>query len=318
MAGRLRMLGRGGRLIICSRNSAPVTWLTKETSGHHGSTILWRGKSNAASAASDVPNSHRDCKRVSIEERRAMLESYINKYREDNAGQFPTASKAKAEVGGGFYTVRRIIQELKYNSNLDPSTTVVSAPVKKEPRKNRKGLKVSKDMRTQMGVDLESEDAAESISLEGAVADTNPRDETAIDHTAKSTAEGIHPDFIKAPSTLLRKEDQKIPSPPERDVGYWKGALDDQPKLISGKNHVKEETEQDGGEDKHTNKLAAVVSQLRGEVGKSMPDSEDPERQGKQYQASTKSKSDMEPPKKSTLWRKLKSFADEMLSIWRN
>lgn len=57
-----------------------ISGLTKETSEHHGSTIQWRGRANAASTASDIPSSQRDRKKVSKDERRAMLESYVNKY----------------------------------------------------------------------------------------------------------------------------------------------------------------------------------------------------------------------------------------------
>lgn len=35
-----------------------------------------------------------------------------------NAGKFPTASDAKKNVGGGYYVVRQILQELEYNSSL--------------------------------------------------------------------------------------------------------------------------------------------------------------------------------------------------------
>lgn len=104
------------------------------------------------------------------------------RYREANAGCFPTPSKAKAEVGGSFYTARQIIQELKHYSNLGPSAAVVKAPTRKEPRKNRKSITVSEDMRVEVRVDLESEDVAESISFGGAMTNETLRDETAADH----------------------------------------------------------------------------------------------------------------------------------------
>lgn len=40
----------------------------------------------------------------------------VNRYREINAGRFPTASDAMKDVGGSYYFVRQILQELKYNS----------------------------------------------------------------------------------------------------------------------------------------------------------------------------------------------------------
>lgn len=38
-----------------------------------------------------------------------------------NAGKFPTASFAVKQVGGSYYTVRKIIQELQYKSKLTSS-----------------------------------------------------------------------------------------------------------------------------------------------------------------------------------------------------
>lgn len=40
----------------------------------------------------------------------------INRYRISNDGKFPTVSHTIKEVGGGYYTVRQIIQEMLYNS----------------------------------------------------------------------------------------------------------------------------------------------------------------------------------------------------------
>lgn len=37
-----------------------------------------------------------------------------------NAGKFPTASDARKEVGGSYYTIRQILQELEYNSKMSP------------------------------------------------------------------------------------------------------------------------------------------------------------------------------------------------------
>lgn len=121
----------------------------------------------------------------------------------------------------------------------------------------------------------------------------------------------------QAPSTFLGKEDQKVPFSPERCEGACKEAHDDQPKLVSEQNHVKEETEEDGGEDKSSSKHAAEVGRARMEVPKGISDSGGPQRQEKQYQASTESR-DTETPQKSSLWRNLKSFADGILGIWRN
>jgi molybdenum-dependent DNA-binding transcriptional regulator ModE len=46
-----------------------------------------------------------------------------------NAGKFPTISAAKKEVGGSYYTIRKIIQELEYNSKISPSDSRKGSPL---------------------------------------------------------------------------------------------------------------------------------------------------------------------------------------------
>lgn len=45
----------------------------------------------------------------------------MNRYRGENSGKFPTISHAMKEVGGSYYTVRKIMQELEYNYKLSSS-----------------------------------------------------------------------------------------------------------------------------------------------------------------------------------------------------
>ncbi|VVB16431.1 unnamed protein product [Arabis nemorensis] len=56
-------------------------------------------------------------KRLSRDDRRAVVESYVNEYRAANGGEFPTLGGTIKEVGGGFYVVRDIFQELKLKQN---------------------------------------------------------------------------------------------------------------------------------------------------------------------------------------------------------
>lgn len=43
---------------------------------------------------------------------------FLYRYRGDNSGKFPTVSHAKQEVGGSYYVIKKIMQELEYNSKL--------------------------------------------------------------------------------------------------------------------------------------------------------------------------------------------------------
>ncbi|XP_042021683.1 uncharacterized protein LOC121769071 isoform X2 [Salvia splendens] len=83
----------------------------------HGSKLLGRDRLYAsASAATCALEDRKPRKRPSKDERRTMVETYVNEYRITNDGKFPTVSHTIKEVGGGYYTVRQIIQEMLYNS----------------------------------------------------------------------------------------------------------------------------------------------------------------------------------------------------------
>ncbi|KAI9087827.1 hypothetical protein K1719_030157 [Acacia pycnantha] len=94
-------------------------WVLIEAKNFAGqSNTQWRGWSYAASVPSDKPNSQKR-QRLSKDERRAMVESFVNKYRETNDGKFPYSKHVLKEVGGSYYVIREIIQELKYKSKLN-------------------------------------------------------------------------------------------------------------------------------------------------------------------------------------------------------
>ncbi|XP_031380646.1 uncharacterized protein LOC116195535 [Punica granatum] len=60
--------------------------------------------------------------RRSKEERKAMVQSFINKYQNKNNGNFPSLNLTHKEVGGSFYTVREIVREIiQENRVLGPA-----------------------------------------------------------------------------------------------------------------------------------------------------------------------------------------------------
>ncbi|XP_073119178.1 uncharacterized protein [Henckelia pumila] len=65
-------------------------------------------------------------------------------YRTMNAGKFPSASDAKKNVGGCYYVVRRILQELEYNSSLATGLQEVSR--KRKPKEVVISVKPSLDV----------------------------------------------------------------------------------------------------------------------------------------------------------------------------
>ncbi|KAL3840403.1 hypothetical protein ACJIZ3_024994 [Penstemon smallii] len=114
------------RQVIRTSNESSHSVLTQTHNLYHGSDIKWRGRSFAATPvpSDTLPEERKAQRRVSKHERISMVENFVNKYRETNAGKFPTASMAQKEVGGSFYFLREIIQELKYNSQKSPTGTM--------------------------------------------------------------------------------------------------------------------------------------------------------------------------------------------------
>ncbi|XVF12172.1 hypothetical protein REPUB_Repub08aG0091400 [Reevesia pubescens] len=84
--------------------------------------VVRRGASQAA-ASVPSPSDSPKRKRVSKDERRALIQSFVTRYRSMNAGKFPSASTAQKEVGGSYYVVRKILQELEYKSKLCASNS---------------------------------------------------------------------------------------------------------------------------------------------------------------------------------------------------
>ncbi|KAL0432502.1 UNVERIFIED_CONTAM: hypothetical protein Slati_2584500 [Sesamum latifolium] len=117
-------IGLSRRCQVTKTSSARLCPVIERSIKAHGSDAQWCGRSYAAASAS---SSTVECKkarrRVPKDERKIMLENYVNKYREMNAGKFPTASDAVKDVGGSYYVVRQILQELQYNSKVSPVDT---------------------------------------------------------------------------------------------------------------------------------------------------------------------------------------------------
>eukprot|EP01018_Ginkgo_biloba_P020418 Gb_34360 [translate_table: standard] len=78
-----------------------------------GIKISGVGISFAMAGPPDSPRRQKVGRRKTKEERRNMIESFVQKYKTSNKGEFPSLSLTHKEVGGSFYTVRQIMRELK-------------------------------------------------------------------------------------------------------------------------------------------------------------------------------------------------------------
>lgn len=81
----------------------------------------WVGQTFALATSNDSGGRKSRIRR-SKEERKTMVESFINKYQKSNNGNFPSLNLTHKEVGGSFYTVREIVREIiQENRVLGPA-----------------------------------------------------------------------------------------------------------------------------------------------------------------------------------------------------
>lgn len=109
----------------------------------------WSGQTFALAKFNDSQGKKSRTRRTK-EERKAMVESFINKYRSSNNGNFPSLNLTHKEVGGSFYTVREIVRDIiQENKVLGPANVPfeenkidfcseqhVSDPLLTEPQSN--------------------------------------------------------------------------------------------------------------------------------------------------------------------------------------
>ncbi|XP_059453813.1 uncharacterized protein LOC132184265 isoform X3 [Corylus avellana] len=307
-----------------------------------GSNTQWRGKSYAASVpSSDVPSDAQRRKRVSKDERQAMVHSFVNKYREMNAGKFPTSSATRKEVGGSYYTIRKIIQELEYNSKIPPLDSRKGSP-----------LTEAKDG----GSELPS-GAENTFSEEGSHSDlaatqsrmlkeeTGDVSHPCVEISENVNAEEVSPscfkkpeddkeealhndfDFVPAESQLLKEETEDVSHPCLEISGdvKKKEAQGDHPGFAATEDcQLVEETKKvlppclenadDGKKEQavyedlpNADVLETKVEQRQGSI----------EQDKVAKDTSSRQTNDAEVPKKSSLWGNMKSFAEGIVRIWR-
>lgn len=88
----------------------------------HALKVSWSGQTFALAKGNDSQGRKSRVRR-SKEERRTMVESFINEFRTSNNGKFPSLNLTHKEVGGSFYTVREIVREIiQENKVLGPAT----------------------------------------------------------------------------------------------------------------------------------------------------------------------------------------------------
>lgn len=258
----------------------------------------WRRNFNSNSNAASVPDSDRVVRtRLSKLERQAIVESFVNKYREMNGGKFPTASFAVKQVGGSYYTVRKIIQELQYKSKLSSSDTRKGTPtisfLSSQLKPAMPGSHSDIDAKQS---DVLKVDAEVSPCLE------KPEEEAQENHLLKEETEDVSLSCLQ-PSENVNAEEV---SP----LCFEKPADDKKEDAQHNDFEKAEDGKQEQAVDHNlpnVDGLGSIAEQDQGsiELDKNVKD------------VSTRQKNDAEVPRKSSLWGNLKSLADGIINIWR-
>ncbi|CAL4886498.1 unnamed protein product [Urochloa decumbens] len=87
-----------------------------------------RGKAHAAPLSAQEPPP-KGQKRITKQERKVRIVEIVDKFRASNDGKFPGVKAVRQQVGGSFYTVREILQELEYNHKKSPLGNAKAAPL---------------------------------------------------------------------------------------------------------------------------------------------------------------------------------------------
>ncbi|XP_059661628.1 uncharacterized protein LOC132307780 [Cornus florida] len=252
------------------------------------SNIRWHARSFAASVPSAMPQVQKVQKKLSRDERRAMVVSFVNKYREVNAGKFPSVSLARKNLGGSYYVIRKIVQELEYQSLVSPIKTGNEDIVGKEVAKENKSSMdegIRKDAQEFAVNDVDVCDYSLKHSEPKKGSQTSVMVEETLSEEVLDTRTGDYSNFVATKSQLLKEEAKEEYHPcPEK-----------------AEEDVNEKTSND------------------------MLELEGPNLNTKQHQQSPeldmfvgeKQTGDQQLPKDSSVWGNLKSFANGIFNMWR-
>lgn len=252
-----------------------------------------------------------------------------------NAGKFPSVTAAKKEVGGSYYVVRNILQELEYESKVCSSNSSYNSVSGEVVNKEDNSFSVVEVVSTAVG--LEDGTCTEAMD-DVKTLDTNEKQLEAdrllqvCDFAGETfSKEGSHYDFVLKENNLLKgdtkslekQEDSKVEDagmdnsdefltfPDKQKVVEASQGVQSDFRVVEGE-LIKEETEignAEGDEKEQT-------------VSKELQNSGSPELKAEHQQQfaeeekharnlPTEQSDDADGLKKSSLWGNLKSFAED-------
>ncbi|KAJ3680333.1 hypothetical protein LUZ60_016611 [Juncus effusus] len=153
------------RLSSASRRA--VIRISKELSK---SSIQIRGKSNVSSVANESLKPQKIPRRLPKQERRAIVISFINKYRALNDGKIPGPGIIQREVGGGYYAIREIVQEILYKQKMNQGNELdgilSSLSIEKEKENEQVKHTVDATGKESAGLEVSTDSKAKGVQKE--------------------------------------------------------------------------------------------------------------------------------------------------------
>ncbi|XP_055828299.1 uncharacterized protein LOC129896425 [Solanum dulcamara] len=310
--------------------------ISKRVLGDASSTQC-RWRSFAVTVPSDSAADRRKQKRVSMEERIEMVEGFVNKYRAMNGGKFPSTKMAMKEVGGSFYTVKKIVQEMQYNAKMpvDKDTVVKEASARKAAiRKDNLLSKVEETLSsaTSLGHEEECEDGqlTNEILLEKEFNQNwKPSHELKEIPSDRQTVDGGISQETQSlcgveggDTNSYREAEAKLQTPIAaeqillQEMSRISGSdnKDDDAQLLESKvkSFSRSEEPENNIKQKHSPVEDFKLDGLKQmDEQRHSPEPEKPTRE-----LSNEHKADTQAESKPSMWKNMKSFADGILSMW--
>ncbi|KAJ8536624.1 hypothetical protein K7X08_035025 [Anisodus acutangulus] len=304
-----------------------------------GSNTQWRWKSFAATVPSDSAADKRKRKRISKEERREMMEAFVNKYRAMNGGKFPPPKAAMREVGGSYYTVKKIVQELQYNAKIpvDKDTVVKEASAGKAAiRKNKLLTNVEETLSSAKALEHgESEDGqlTNGILLEKELTQKRkpspelkeiPSDLQTVDGGTSQEAQSLNIVGVEGGDTDSNRDaEAKLDTPIAAEQTFLQemSGISESDNKDAAAPILEPELETFSRSEEPKNNIKqkdSPMEDFKFDGLKQMDEQKHSLESGKPTrELSNEHKADTQAESKPSMWKNLKSFADGILNMWR-
>ncbi|RZC71532.1 hypothetical protein C5167_034713 [Papaver somniferum] len=238
----------------------------------------------SASAPSGASKRESNCKRVPLDERRWMVEAFVENYKTLNGGKFPTITEIRKQMGGSHYTIRRLVQELDHKSKTSHVSEADQHLLQtKVPKKEDQGFtKVEEITNTEPAVDLKSHELSSTAKEEPSTIiitnDVEAKVKPEVCHRAEKPLTGeaaeVKCSTVIISSDLEAKEKPQIPNYVENSLsGETVKPCDSAKEAAKSENGLKEEVMHgsDGSEEKAKSSTIIISSDLEAKEKPQIP-----------------------------------------------